>query len=253
MRIRKNLWVAVILFGGSLLVPAVLAQPGAAGGPASAVLVCADSLLTVADYAPAARAYEEIAARQPSPAVLLRLAFAYEQERRTPEALWALRRAYELRPDRTILRKMEALAASEHLTGYEYGDRYYFFTLFRRYYRQLLEAALIVGVVGATVLWLRRRRHPRARPWGGALLIYAGVAAGAINLVRPEQVGREVVVERATPLMSGPSAGSRWLATLAAGQQLPVMGAPEDIWLPVRWQRQQAWVRRAALYQSALE
>ena len=210
-------------------------------------LTRADSLLIAGDVSLAAAAYTRLATRQPSPALLLRLAYAHEQAGRAPDALWALRRAYELRPDRTILRKMDALAATHHLAGYEYGDRYFFFTLLRRYYQHLLEAALIVGVVMATLL-LRRRRQPLLRPWGGALLAYAGLAALVLNLLRPERLGREVIVRRPTPLMSAPAAGGHWLATLPAGQQLPVLGGPEDIWLPVRWQGTRAWVRRGALY-----
>ncbi len=225
-------------------------QAGPAPAPPGAglsVLARADSLLVAGDYGPAAAVYARLAAEQPSPALLLRLAYAHEQGGRTPDALWALRRAYELRPDRTILRKMDGLAATHHLTGYEYGDRYFFFTLLRHYYQRLLETTLVVGVIVATVLLLRWRR-PRARSGGGALLAYAGLAALGLNLIRPEQLGREVIVRRPTPLMSAPAAGAQWLATLPAGQQLPVLGAPEDIWLPVRWQGARAWVRRGALY-----
>jgi hypothetical protein len=211
-------------------------------------LVRADSLLRSGDYEAGAAAYAQLAERRPTPTVLLRLAFASEQADRVPDALWALRRAYEMQPDRAILRKMDALAAARHLTGYEYGDRYLFLTLLRRHYQTLLEAVLIVGVVGATLLLLRRRRLPAARPWGGALVAYAGLAAISISLLRPERLGREVIVQRPTPLMSAPAAGGRWLATLPAGQQLPVSGTATDIWLPVRWQGTQAWVRTSALY-----
>ena len=225
------------------------ALPDASSLPAA--LACADSLLAVGDYAYATAIYGRLAARRPSPALLLRLAYAYEQDGQVPNALWALRRAYELRPDRTILRKMDALAATHHLAGYEYGDRYFFFTLLRRYYQRLLEATLFVGVLGATLLLLRHRRRPTARPWGGALLAYAGLATLGLNLLRPEQLGREVILRYPTPLMSAPAAGGRWLATLPAGQQLPVLGAPEDIWLPVRWQGTRAWIRQGALYGQA--
>lgn len=230
---------------------ALWAQRGNAGRdtePVRSALTRVDSLLAVGDYVPAAAALAQLAARQPSPALLLRLAFAHEQAGRFPDALWALRRAYELHPDRSILRKMDALAASRHLTGYEYGDRYFFFTLLRRHYHWLLEITLVVGVVVATLLLLRRRRHPTARPWGGVLLAYVGLAALGLNLLRPERLGREVIVRRPTPLMSNPAAGGRWLATVPAGQQLPVLGASEDIWLPVRWQGARAWVRASALY-----
>ncbi len=208
----------------------------------------ADSLLAVGDYTAAANAFTTLAARAPSPALLLRLAFAHEQAGQVPDALWALRRAYELRPDRSVLRKMDVLAATHHLTGYEYGDRYFFFTLLRRYYEWLVEGLLIVGVIIATVLLLRRRRKPRAQPWAGALLTYVGLAALGLNLLLPERLGREVIVRDPTPLMSAPSAGGRWLTTVPAGQQLPVFGSAEDIWLPVRWQGARAWVRRTALY-----
>lgn len=237
---------------GVLPVPVVAQQPAAATTAFERV-ARADSLLGAGDYAPATTIYARLARAAPSPALLLRLAYAHELAGRAPDALWALRRAYELRPDRTVLRKMDALAAAHHLSGYEYGDRYFFLTLFRRYYQRLLEAALIVGVMVATALLLRQRRHPAARPWGGALLAYATLTAVALHLLRPERLGREVIVRRPTPLMSAPAAGGHWLATMPAGQQLPVMGAAEDVWLPVRWQGARAWVRAGALYGATRE
>ncbi len=222
--------------------------------PSAARLIqVADSLLTTGEYRQAAEQYKVAVAQKPSPAVLFRLAFAYEQDGRAPEALWALRRAYERGPDRSILRKMDALAAAHHITGYEYGDRYFFLTLLRRNYQWLLEAGLFVGVLLATGLVLRRRRQPSTRPWAGALLAYVGVAAVGINFITPDRLGREVIVRRPAALMSGPSAGAHWLATLPAGQQVPVMSAGQDIWLPVRWQGQKAWLRTSDLYQAEEE
>ena len=249
-RMRKNVRFGVLAGAVALMLnsEAVVAQTQP---PAKRPLAMADSLLTQAEYAAAATVLDSVAARRPTPAVLLRLAFAREQEGRAPDALWALRRAYELRPDRAVLRKMDALASAHHLGGYEYGDRYFFLTVFRRYYQSLLEAALFAGVLGATLLLLRRRRYPTARPWAGALLAYVGLTAVGLNVLRPERLGREVIVRQPTPLMSGPTAGGRWLATLPAGQQLPVAGTRQDIWLPVRWQGVRAWVRAGALYGGA--
>ncbi len=248
------LLLSVLTEGGAAAQPVRNTNAGAAQVTrrSSALLIQVDSLLAVGDYAPAIAAIERLTARRSAPALLLRLAYAHEQAGHAPDALWALRRTYELRPDRTILRKMDALAAAHHLTGYEYGDRYFFFTLLRRYYQRLLEGTLIVGVVVATVLLLRRRRHPNARPWGGALVLYVGLTALSVNLLLPERFGREVIVRRPTPLMSAPTAGGAWLATVPAGQQLPVTGEAEDIWLPVRWQGSRAWVRQAALYSGAM-
>ena len=256
MRVQKNFqretWRLLLLLliwaGAGRALPRAQAQAAALPGPAIRELARADSLLGADDYAAATAVYTRLLARQPSPALLLRLAYAQEQAGRAPDALWALRRAYELRPDQSVLRKMDALAAAHHLTGYEYGDRYYFFTLLRRYYPWLLQSLLMVGVAAATLLLARRRRRPGSRPWAAALLTYLVGAAVAINLLRPDHLGREVIVRRPTPLMSGPTAGGQWLATVPAGQQLPVVGAAEDIWLPVRWQGARAWVRRGALY-----
>lgn len=208
----------------------------------------ADSLARVGDYAAAAVRYEALATTRPEPAVLLRLAFAREQEGRIPDALWALRRAYERRPERLILRRMDALAATHHLVGYEYGDRRFFLTLLRRYYQTLLETALFLGVGLTTALVLRARRFPLRRPWGGILVTYAALAALAANILAPDKLNQEVIVCRPAALMSGPAAGARWLTTLPAGQQLSVTGRPRDIWLPVRWQGQQTWIRRTDLY-----
>lgn len=213
-------------------------------------LARADSLLADGAYEPATAVLAQIAAQAPSPSLFLRLAFAHEQAGQAPDALWALRCAYEVRPDRSILRKMDALAAAYHLAGYEYGDRYFFFTLLRRYYQLLLETIVVIGVVVATTLILRLRRRPMAQPWAGALLAYIGFSALTLNLLHPEGLGREVIVRTPTPLMSAPAAGGNWLATVPAGQQLPVVGGAEDIWLPVRWQGTRAWVRVSSLYHT---
>jgi hypothetical protein len=243
----RNYWRGPAL---TLLLMLLSCTLSAATTSAARLVQLADSLLAVGEYRAAADQYAAAAKQQPSPAVLFRLAFAYEHDGRTPEALWALRRAYEREPDRSILRKMDALAAAHHLAGYEYGDRYFFLTLLRRNYQWLLEAGLFLGVLLATGLILRRRRQPSARPWAGALLAYVAVAATGINLLTPDRLGREVIVRRPTALMSGPMAGAHWVTTLPAGQQVPIMGNGQDIWLPVRWQGQRAWLRTSDLYQA---
>lgn len=249
MRGRKNF----LREGGSgglvVLWLSLASSLSALSAPPEKVVARADSLLRTGDYRPAAALYEAAARQQATPAVLLRLAFAWEQEGQIPDALWALRRTYERKPDRTILRKMEALAAANHLTGYEYGDRYFFLTLLRRYYQSALEFGLIGGVVLATVLVVRYRRHPQRPPAAGALLAYVALGALAANIVSPDRIGREVIVRRPAALMAGPSAGADWVTTLPPGQQLVVMGSGRDVWLPVRWKGAEAWLRMGDLYQ----
>lgn len=173
---------------------------------------------------------------------LLRMAYIQEGLGHYPAALYYLSVAQAWQPRYATWHKMVALAQEHRLTGYPDTWRQNLAITIQRYYYRLLQGLLLLAVAGGTLLLLRRRTADRAwwATYGGYLLL-VGLF---LNLLAPGRVG--LVARPRAPLMAGPSAGSAWLTTAAAGDRFEVRGQ-QDIWFRVQWQGRDAYIRRPDL------
>ncbi|MFD2785210.1 SH3 domain-containing protein [Hymenobacter rubripertinctus] len=173
---------------------------------------------------------------------LLRMAYIQETLGHYPAALYYLSVAQVWQPRYGTWRKMVALAQEHRLIGYPDTWRQSLLITLHRYYYRLLQGSLLLAIVGGAALLARRRTADRA--WWG---IYAAYLVGIglfLNLLAPVRVG--LVARARAPLMAGPSAGSAWLTTAAAGDRFEVRGH-QDIWYRVQWQGRDAYIRRPDL------
>ena len=220
-------------------------KPAAPAGADATALRRADSLLAAGRFAAAAPVLRRQVwqRRQASARVLLQLAYAQQQLGHYPAALLYLAMAQARQPRLDTWRQQVALAARYRLVGYPATWQQELRVRAQRYYYPGLQALLGGAVLGALGLgWYRRRVRP------GAWLAYAGFVglAGAYLLVLPPApVG--LVARPGAVLMAGPGAGAAWLSTAAAGDRLLVLGR-QDIWLQVRWQQRDAYIRAADVF-----
>lgn len=220
-------------------------QPGSAPGKiAGPLLQRADSLFGQSQYAAAVPLYRTLVWRhgQASPQLLLRLAYAQQQQGHESAALLALSMAQARQPRLATWRQLAALAARQRLMGYPITWQQELRVQAQRYYYPGLQALLLAAVLTGVALLLRRRLMRR-----GAWLAYSGflgLIGLYLHLLHPEAAG--LVVRPGAALMGGPSAGAAWLSTTAVGDRLPVL-ARQDIWYRVRWQRRMAFIRSADL------
>ena len=202
----------------------------------------ADSLFARGQYAAVLPLYRAQVwqQRRASAQLLLRLAFAEHQQRHYAAEMLYLNLALARQPRLGTWRQLVALAQRQRLVGYPGTWQQEARVQAQRYYYPVLQGLLMVAVLLAVGLLLRR-----PRPGRGAWLAYGLylLATGAyLGLLRPAPTG--VVARAGAALMAGPGAGATWLSTAAPGDRLLVLGR-EDIWLRVRWQERIAYLRAA--------
>ncbi len=203
----------------------------------------ADSLFTQKQYLQALLIYEKILTneQQYSPTMLLKMAFIKEGLRDFTGAMYYLHLYYAKTPNRAVLRKMEDLAQTYRLTGYEYSDLQFFKTQFNKYYLHILEGLLLVAVVIITFTYFRRRKKTISNGFKVSFTLYLLFILYYINYL---DFGQEGITRHSRiPIMSAPSAGAAWLATVSQGHKLKLTGE-KDIWYEVQWKNQRAYIRK---------
>ncbi len=207
----------------------------------------ADSLYAKGAYLKSLTIYRQILEkdREYSPQMLLKMAYMEEALHRYANSMYYLNLYYNLHPSRSVLRKMEEVARTQGLTGYEYRDSDFFLTQFKKYYLKLLEAMLIVAVAITTFMILKRRNSFFSSTFTRvAFLGFLGFLLYYINLLTFRQFGISQKPQAA--VMADPAAGSKWLANLSAGNRLTITGE-HDIWYEVYWKNQKAYIRKQNL------
>ncbi|PSR54203.1 SH3 domain-containing protein [Adhaeribacter arboris] len=206
-------------------------------------ITIADSLFNQKQYTEALAQYEKILVNQQqySPSMLLKMAFIKEGLRDYTGTMYYLHLYYSKTPNRAVLRKMEDLAQSHQLTGYEYSDLQFFKTQFNKFYLHLLEGMLLLAVVIITLTTFRRKNKPISNNFKIGFTLYLAFIFYYINFLDFGQEG--IIRYNRIPVMSAPSAGATWLATANQGHKLKLTGE-KDIWYEVQWKNQRAYIRK---------
>ena len=211
-------------------------------------LKTADSLFQKKEYLRSLAVYEEIlqSGKEYSPQMLLKMAYMEEALQHFSESMYYLNLYYNHHPNRNVLRKMEEVAQTHGLIGYEYRDADFFLTQFRKYYLKLLELLLIVAVITVTFMALKRKQSFfQSNAFRVSFLVYLAFLFAFINLFTFRRHG--ITKTSQSAIMERPSAGSKWLATLNPGNRLTITGE-RDIWYEINWNDQKAFIRKQNLH-----
>ncbi len=204
----------------------------------------ADSLFVAGQETDAASVYELAIARgQPATdAMLLKLAYVTEQERDIPRLLYYLQVYFDRHPTEAVLRKMNAVARANNLTGYETDDLNYFLLSYKQYgfYGQLLLLLLGLYIVG--VAFLKSLRHePIPQRHKVVTLLYVLALLIFVNL--PEGYQSGVTNQERVFLREQPSAAAPIVEVIGRGHKVNILGST-DIYLRVYWQNHLYFVRK---------
>lgn len=204
----------------------------------------ADSLFQRQHYTEALTLYEQILNKeqQYSPQMLLKMAYIKEGLRDYTGAMYYLHLFYTKQPSRSVLKKMEELAQTHRLSGYEYNDLQFFKTQFSKYYMRILELMLLAAVVTVTVMVISwRKGHIFSKPFRISFILYLLFILYYINFLN---LGRGGIIKNdQVAIMSAPSAGANWIATVSKGHKVPVTGE-QDIWYEIKWKGETAYIRK---------
>jgi hypothetical protein len=196
-------------------------------------LAHADSLFKVKQYTQSLKIYEEVlAARQYSPAMLLKMAFIQEGLGNASNSLYYLNLYYLATGDEQTLLKMQELAAKNRLEGYEDSDsdQLYFYINKYGYLISLLLASVAVFVM----VWMYTQNRKGKRPIGATVILMIFLVLLAVNVNFPFTDSTVVITSGNTYLMSGPSAGANVIGVVSGGHKLRKMNK-KDVWLEVEW------------------
>ncbi|MBC8151888.1 MAG: SH3 domain-containing protein [Bacteroidetes bacterium] len=229
----------------SLLFWFVLGQIGTAGAGS---LDRADSLFRAGAVSDAVSLYETAIAtgQAATDPMLLKLAYAYEQQNDIPRLLYYLQVYFERHPNEAVLRKMNDIARAHGLVGYETDDLNYFYLFYKQYGTYLLLFGLGLGMYVVTVLLLktqRKEQSPTRYKW--VILLYLLGLLVFANL--PEGYQSGITSRDRVYLRSEPSAAAAVIDVIGRGHKVNILGS-EDIWLRVFWNNQLYYVRRDAVW-----
>ncbi len=234
----RHSFFQILVFFLSLQVYVVQAQPG------KERLRKADSLYQKQLFVESFDIYQELLQQEEvySPAMLLKMAFIKESLDDYTGALYYLSLYYGKHPNRSTLKKMEALAQQHNLKGFEYSDYDFFATQARKYYMRILELLMMTAVVIVTIALVSRLRGKKLKPHSfGLYLAFIAVLSYYLNFLSFGRYG--IVNEEKLAMMSGPSAGSALLRSLPKGNRLQLLGQ-EDVWYKVKLDDTVAYVLR---------
>ncbi|MBC7388613.1 MAG: hypothetical protein H7329_05345 [Opitutaceae bacterium] len=207
-------------------------------------LKVADSLFTAKKYSDAFIKYNNIFENGfHTPRMLLKMAYIKEGSGEIPEALFFLNIYYVNYPTRNILKKMESLAETRQIAGYEYDDSNYFLYLYFRYKTEIILG--LVGILFAFFLAIVTNRVVFKRiPITSPYLFFFMAAFVYLFINYSDRFSyKGIIMQNKALVMSKPSAGSDVLATLEKGTRLHVWDNT-DIWYEVRWENKHAFIRK---------
>lgn len=204
----------------------------------------ADSLFAQGDQRNAARLYEMALAdgHTATDAMLLKLASAYEQQNDVPRQLYYLDVYFERHPDDAVLRRMNEIARSNNLSGYETDDLNYFYLFYRKYGIYFLLFLMIPAGYVFTVLLLkllRKEAIPRRQKW--IVFVYLIMLLIFTNL--PEGVQSGITSQDRVLLRTDPSAAAPIVDVIGRGHKVNILGT-KDIYLRVLWHNELYFIRR---------
>lgn len=173
--------------------------------------------------------------------MLLKMAFVKEGLGDYANALYYLNLYYLKTYDKKTLKKMENLAESHKLSGYEYDDAEFFLNIYQKFQLQidLLVISLVLLVLG--ILFYQKRKTSSLSGY----TFYSYIAL-LLFLLYMNNFGREqkkaIISTNNVYLMDGPSPGSNVIDVVSLGHRVNVLGK-KDIWIKISWNDNDAYVK----------
>lgn len=216
------------------------------GQSAVRTLQQADSLYNLKKYTESFEHYQQIFAEgAASPQMLMKMAFIKEGLEEYPEALYYLTQYYTLTHSNLALNKINEIAEAQGLEGYEVTDADFFLSWYSMNYDLMLLGLMAVLFV---LFLLQGFRFWKGKGFSTGLatwqLIFALCLAALVNY--PLTDDEAIIVDPATYLMSGPSAGATMTEIVSQGHKVKVL-TPGDVWTKIQWHDTEVYVRTGSL------
>ena len=211
-------------------------------------LATADSLFRVGAVGEAAVRYESAITngQAVTDPMLLKLAYAYEQQHDIPKLLYYLEVYFERHPNEAVLRKLNEIARTNGLVGYEADDLNYFYLFYKQYGIYLLLFGLGLGLYVVGVLLLKSGQ-PEPAPQRYKWIIFLYLIGLLLFANLPEGYQSGITSRDRVYLRREPSAAAPVVDMIGRGHKVNILGS-EDIWLRVFWNNRLYYLRRDAVW-----
>ncbi|WP_339786714.1 hypothetical protein [uncultured Imperialibacter sp.] len=212
----------------------------------SADLLKADSLFELKKYTESFDEYQLVfEAGMASPQMLMKMAFIKEGLDEYPEALFYLTKYYDLTHNNLVLKKINEIAEKQGLLGYDVTDADFIMSWYSLYYDLILTVVMSVIFV---LLLLQVYRFLKKKNFSTGLMTWQLVFGLSLVVVvnYPLSKPEAIIVEPATYLMKGPSAGAPMLEIVSQGHKVKVLDAGQ-IWTKILWHDAEVYVRSGSL------
>ena len=224
-----------------ILLPLISAAPAAFSQVSSFRLKQADSLYQAKRYTQSLEHYQAILAqKQFTPAMLLRMAYIEEGLNRVGQALYYLNLYYIVSNDKSVLDKMEELAAKFSLEGYKSSDSDRALSFYNNYKLPISAVLAVTSIFFLSLLIYKRRKGRRSM--ATVVFLFTSVIALAVQFNIGDQIASGIIGEPNTYLMEGPSAGASVVSVINEGHRLEIIGKV-DVWYKVKWDGNTVFVR----------
>jgi len=174
--------------------------------------------------------------------IYYKLAFINEKQNDYARTLYYLSMIYNRQPRQNILNKINEIAASYNLTGYEVDDFSFVFLFFRKYSLYFTLFLSVVGIYAFGVLVQKKRQNEYIRnrhKW--VVIVYLIALLLLLNL--PDSYQIAIVNKGPTHLREAPSSAVPVKWSIAKGNKVTVIGE-HDQWLRIWWEQQPLYVRK---------
>jgi len=211
--------------------------------PANPLLLKADSLFIDQQFTQSFDLYDSIYNYQgeASPAMLLKMAYIKEGLNDITSAQYYLNEYYLATSNEQALQKMEDLADSNDLSGYQHNDITFFFNLYYKNYNWLVIGLISICVILLAVIIYQRKQFKTA-PWanGFFLLLLLGGLFVLVNFGK--DYNRGVIIKNNTFIMAAPSSAAELVDVIGKGHKVIVNGN-KDVWYKIEWQDHEGYVK----------
>ena len=203
----------------------------------------ADQYFAKKKYTESLAIYEKIFRKsgKASPSMLLKMAFINEGLGDYTQTLYYLSLHYEYAPSNGTLLRMEKIAKSQQLKGYEYSDFDYIKAIFQGYYFyfNLLVILIFGSIFGLFVYRINKQRRISTRQ---GITFFITLIGFFILFNFAESKPKAIIKNDKVFLMSAPSAASELKAKVGKGHRVEIL-SKKDIWYKVKLGKQVAYVR----------
>ncbi len=221
----------------------VLYQLGGFAQTTNPLLLRADSLFTQQQFTQSFELYDSIYryAGEASPAMLLKMAYIKEGLGDVTSAQYYLNEYYLATANEQALQKMEDLAETNELEGYEHNDITFFFNLYYKNYNWLVIGLIVICLTLFALLVYQKIKFRHPAPVNTFLLL--ALLTGLFILVNfGKDYNRGIIIKNNTFIMAAPSAGANLLDVTGKGHKVVVSGR-QDVWYKIEWQGQEGYIK----------